>query len=195
LSVFAGANSLPLDESKVREDQRAWPEADGFAAFVARNVEFAHRVAYIRLRQVADAEDVVQEVFLKLMEKNRWQTAENQRAFVATVVWRAAGERLRKQRTEVTDSDLLAAHESPEAGPETQALQTAEHALMHRLIDTLPESLRAPLLLCVVKELTSREIATMLGVPEGTVRRRITEARQLLREKWKQMEVPRGSQR
>jgi RNA polymerase sigma-70 factor, ECF subfamily len=195
LSVFAGANSLPLDESQPLDDRRAWPEAEGFAAFVTRNVRFAHRVAYIRLRQVADAEDVVQEAFLKLMEKNRWQTAENERAFVATVVWRAAGERLRKHRTEVTDSDLLDTHESPEAGPETQALHTAEQALMHRLIDTLPETLRAPLVLSVLEELTSREVAALLGVPEGTVRRRITEARQLLREKWKQMEVPRGPQR
>jgi RNA polymerase sigma-70 factor (ECF subfamily) len=186
---------LPFDEPKPVENRHAWPKADGFAAFVTRNVQFAYRVAYTRLRHVADAEDAVQDAFLRLMAKDRWQTAENERAFVATVVWRVAGERLRRGRIEVADSDLLATEESPEAGPELQAVHAAGHALMHKLIDNLPETLRAPLVLAVLEEMTSREVAAVLGVPEGTVRRRITEARQLLREKWRQMEEPHGPRR
>jgi RNA polymerase sigma-70 factor, ECF subfamily len=192
LSAFAGANSLPFDEPKPVENRTVWPQADGFAAFVTRNVQFAYRVAYTRLRHVADAEDAVQDAFLKLMAKDRWQTAENERAFVATVVWRAAGERLRRGRVEVADSSLLDTEESPQTGPELQVMHAAEHAQMHKLIDTLPETLRAPLVLAVLEEMTSREVAAVLGLPEGTVRRRITEARQLLREKWKQMGEPHG---
>jgi RNA polymerase sigma-70 factor, ECF subfamily len=57
------------------------------------------------------------------------------------------------------------------------------HAIVHRLIDGLPEELRVPLALSALEELNSREIAAMLDVPEGTVRTRLMRARQLLKQK------------
>jgi RNA polymerase sigma-70 factor (ECF subfamily) len=51
------------------------------------------------------------------------------------------------------------------------------------MIDGLPEELRLPLVLSASDELNSREIAAILGVPEGTVRTRLQRARQLLRQK------------
>jgi RNA polymerase sigma-70 factor (ECF subfamily) len=58
-----------------------------------------------------------------------------------------------------------------------------QHALVHSMIDALPEELRLPLVLSASDELTSREIATILGIPEGTVRTRLQRARQALRER------------
>jgi RNA polymerase sigma-70 factor (ECF subfamily) len=54
---------------------------------------------------------------------------------------------------------------------------------VHRLIDALPEELRQALSLSSIQELSSREIAAILGIPEGTVRTRLMRARQLLRQK------------
>ena len=51
------------------------------------------------------------------------------------------------------------------------------------MIDALPEELRVPLVLSASNELNSREIATILGIPEGTVRTRLQPARELLRER------------
>jgi len=56
-------------------------------------------------------------------------------------------------------------------------------ALLDRLIDSLPEELRNPLALSLVEELTSPEIAAILGIPEGSVRQRMWQARQILKEK------------
>jgi RNA polymerase sigma-70 factor (ECF subfamily) len=54
------------------------------------------------------------------------------------------------------------------------------------LIESLPEELRQPLVLSA--EMTSREVAAAMGVPEGTVRRRLMRARELMREKMARLE-------
>jgi RNA polymerase sigma-70 factor (ECF subfamily) len=72
--------------------------------------------------------------------------------------------------------------------PEQTALDADLQHKVHRLIDGLPEELRQPLALSTIQELTSNEIAQVLGIPEGTVRTRISRARQLLREKMAAME-------
>jgi len=51
------------------------------------------------------------------------------------------------------------------------------------MIDALPEHLRQPLALSTVEEMTSREIAEAMGIPEGTVRTRLMRARQILKQR------------
>jgi RNA polymerase sigma-70 factor, ECF subfamily len=50
-------------------------------------------------------------------------------------------------------------------------------------VDALPEQLRQPLVLSGIDELSSPEIAAVMGIPEGTVRTRIMRARQILKQK------------
>ena len=58
-----------------------------------------------------------------------------------------------------------------------------QQAMVHSMIDALPEELRLPLVLSAFDELNSREIGRVLGIPEGTVRTRLQRARQVLRQK------------
>ena len=67
--------------------------------------------------------------------------------------------------------------------PEQSAIAADRHATVHRLIDALPEELRQPLALSTVDEMSSAEIAKILGIAEGTVRTRLMRARQLLKQK------------
>lgn len=67
--------------------------------------------------------------------------------------------------------------------PEATAVSSSGIARIHRLIDTLPEDLRQPLVLSTLDEMTSAQIGAALGIPEGTVRTRIQRARMLLRQK------------
>ena len=65
-------------------------------------------------------------------------------------------------------------------------------ARLHAAIDRLPEKLRQPLALAALGELRLVEVAQILGVPEGTVRRRIHTARQKLRLEFEQTKGGRG---
>lgn len=158
-----------------------------FTALVHRQARFIFRVAYAVLLNAADAEDVVQETFLKLYRNRRWQNMENERAFLARVAWRIAVDR-RPRTAEPASSRLAAANDlsdqaSSQPSPEQTLLAANRHAVVHSMIDALPEELRLPLVLSAFDELNSREIGRVLRVPEGTVRTRLQRARQLLRQK------------
>jgi RNA polymerase sigma-70 factor (ECF subfamily) len=161
-----------------------------FTALVQRQSRFAFRVAYAVLLNSHDAEDAVQETFLKLYRNGGWRDARNERAFLARVAWRVAVDRRSSGSplsagaskcdsvpVEVVDPP------SPHAGPEQTLLAANDHAVIHSMIDALPEELRLPLVLSAFDELNSRAIAGVLNIPEGTVRTRLQRARQLLREK------------
>jgi len=160
--------------------EEATAQEDRFAALVERHSRFVFRVAHALLRNSHDAEDAVQETFLKIYRARAWQAIENERAFLARTAWRVAADKLRKVRHEPLDPEM--AH-SGAASPEQAAVTADWNAAVERLVDALPPELRQPLALSAIDELTSREIAELTGVPEGTVRTRIMRARQILKQK------------
>jgi RNA polymerase sigma-70 factor (ECF subfamily) len=172
-----------MSEEDSRADQAA------FQSFVERNLRFAFRVAWALLRNRSDADDVVQECFLRLYRKRAWQGIQglaeeikDERAYLARVVWRMARDRQRRPVREEggMEMDTITATDH---SPEAAAVSTSGIARIHRLIDALPEELRQPLVFSTLDEMTSAEIAIALGIPEGTVRTRIQRARILLKQK------------
>lgn len=156
------------------------PGERAFEGLVERQARFIFQVAYAVLRNADDSEDVVQETFLKLHRTGRWAGIENERSFLARVAWRIAVDRRpRAGRNEAHDPEMP----SRDASPEQLAIAAERHAAVHKLVDSLPEELRHPLALSTVEELNSREIAEILGIPEGTVRTRAMRARQILKQK------------
>lgn len=151
-----------------------------FAALVERQSRYVFRVAYVLLRNAHDAEDAVQETFLKVYRAGVWDSIENERAFLARVAWRAAADRLRQRRHEPLDAEQT---EDTARSPEAAALTADWTAAVQRLMDALPAEMRQPLALSAVDEMTSREIAETMGIAEGTVRTRILRARQILKQK------------
>ena len=150
---------------------------DHFAQLVERQSRFVFRVAYSVLRRVEDAEDVVQETFLKLYRNGQWKGVEDERAFLARAAWRVAVDRLPKRRAEAVQE--VASSEDLERA----VVEKDWNAAVHRLMDALPEELRQPLALSALEEMTSQQIAAVMGIPEGTVRSRMSRARGLLKEK------------
>jgi RNA polymerase sigma-70 factor, ECF subfamily len=150
-----------------------------FEALMKRQSRFVFRVAYAILRNTHDAEDAAQETFLKLYRNRTWQGIDDERAFLARTAWRVAVDRLPKNQPEQHESEPL----SSAPTPEQEAIVADWHATIHRLVDALPEELRQPLALSTIDELNSREIAAILGLPEGTVRTRLMRARQMLKQK------------
>jgi RNA polymerase sigma-70 factor (ECF subfamily) len=177
-------------EALEREPAPTDEELDGrFAEMAERQARFMFRVAHGLLRNVPDAEDAVQEALLKLYRGDGWRAMEDERAFLARTVWRV-GLDLMARRPRLTGSL------EDEAGREFRAAgETAEQTLVghgqrelvRRLIEGLPEELRQPLVLSAVEEMTSREVAAAMGIPEGTVRTRVMRARTELRRRFEGM--------
>jgi RNA polymerase sigma-70 factor (ECF subfamily) len=158
-----------------------------FARVAEEHARFLYRVAYSLLRHAQDAEDAVQDALLKLYRGESWRGMQDERAFLARVVWRAALDR-RAARPEISD-DEAADLRVPDARPTPEFAAAAgdEQALLQQLIEALPEELKQPLLLSAMEEMTSREIGEVMGLPEGTVRTRLMRARSELRAKFEQL--------
>lgn len=172
-----------------------------FAGLVERQWRFACRVAWAVLRHPEDAEDAAQEAFLKIWRGYARRDLRNERGYVARVVWRTAVEKGSSRHSRLRHTDRRG--ESGDAGmedfpdtrrsPEELVAAANWEAAVHRLIDSLPEELRQPLVLSV--EMSSREIAEAMGIAEGTVRTRLMRARQMLREKIAVLEERRYARR
>ena len=150
-----------------------------FASLVERQSRFVFRVVWAVLRNVHDAEDVVQETFLKLYRSGAWEQMEDERAFLARAAWRMAVSRVKAVRPQQLPADTRAALKTPEQ----IAIAADWNTVVQKLIDALPEDLRQPLALSAIDELTSVQIALVMGISEGTVRTRIMRARQILKAK------------
>jgi RNA polymerase sigma-70 factor (ECF subfamily) len=187
-------SAFPLTQSKgegvpVRaEDQSSQQEASRRAAIqqmVEQHSRFVYRVAYAVVRNPADAEDVVQETFLQLLRVSPGRVLdgaiEDERSYLARVAWRLAVRRTQRPPPDERSGEILLEQLFPGRNPEQAALDSDLERWMHRRIDELPPKLRQPLALAALGELTSPQIAGILGIPEGTVRRRIHTARQMLK--------------
>jgi RNA polymerase sigma-70 factor, ECF subfamily len=159
---------------------------DEFEATVREQARLVYRVAYSVLRNHHDSEDVAQETFLRfLRQRKRWAEIRDRRAWLAAVAWRLALDR-KRMPAEVTlegAAEVVSRLRADGAGADEIAANRQMVALVERLVGSLPRDLREALILSSTEELTSAEIAQVLGIPEGSVRNRLLRGREILRQK------------
>jgi RNA polymerase sigma-70 factor (ECF subfamily) len=128
----------------------------------------------------ADAEDAVQEVFLRLARSPQTLArARGPRAYLLAMAHHAAVDLCRKRREEVIEADLLLVVQGPVADP--GRLADAQRA--SRLVRELPPKQRAVVFLKHFAELTFRDIGRVTGVPTFTASSRYRSAMRRLRER------------
>jgi RNA polymerase sigma-70 factor (ECF subfamily) len=179
-TAFAG-NRANLAVS--REDTGTLTDSAGqlenLEATIRRHARLLFKVAYGVLRNSHDAEDVVQETFLRA-HRSGFGEVRDVPSWLATIAFRLALDRKRKpEELELAEVEVPAKH--PDA--EHTAIHRQEVERLRTLIASLPDNLRFPLVLSAIEELNSRQIGEMLGIPESSVRGRIMRARQLLKDK------------
>ena len=161
------------------------PSEDLLETAVREHARLVYRIAYSVLRNATEAEDAVQEVFLRVLRhRKKLAGVEDRKAWLAQIAWRVAVE-ARRQGMRLAgnggspEGDEL---QSTDSGAELTLLGKERGELLHAMILGLPDSLRDPLVLSALEELSPREIGTMLGLSEAAVRSRAFRARQILRE-------------
>jgi RNA polymerase sigma-70 factor (ECF subfamily) len=151
--------------------------------FETRLVEcstLAFRIAYSVLRHREDAEDAAQEAFTRAYRSfSQLRDRERFRAWIVKATWRVAITKYQqKRRRRGRELEVEVETASPDSA------DAAERAgRLWRAIDTLPEKLRMTVILAGIEGHNMREVAALLGVPEGTVKRRLFDARQMLKER------------
>jgi RNA polymerase sigma-70 factor, ECF subfamily len=130
-------------------------------------------------RNAADAEDLVQETYLRAFRAFESYTPDtNVRAWLFTILYRVRADRLRKAGRSPRTVELL--DEGPAVPPPQDGLARGQEDI-RRALDGLPEVFRTALVLRDIQDFSYDEIAHIVGVPIGTVMSRIHRGRALMR--------------
>ena len=129
----------------------------------------AFRVAYSVLRHREDAEDVAQEAFVRahrgfrqLRDRTRF------RAWLVRTTWRLALDRRRGDRRR-TSRELVPLPSTPVPSGEDEVIAAERAGRLWQAIDELPDKLRVVVVLAAMEGHDVREVAELLGLPDGTV--------------------------
>jgi RNA polymerase sigma-70 factor (ECF subfamily) len=163
------------------------------AALVREYSAVMYRVAFSILRNAAEAEDAVQDAFLRVVQRpERLDEVRNARTWLIRIVWNLALDRKRRVSPEPID-EAVAAGMAAKGLPADEGI-AAERRLVevYGAIDRLPKKEREALLLSVIEELSTAEIAAVVGRSESSVRALLFRARGHLRERLERQDRRRG---
>lgn len=154
----------------------------GLVELFEANVDAAFNVAYRLVWNRADAQDVVQEAFIKAVRGlDQLRDPDKARSWLLRITYREALMVLRARRDVPTDPVVLRARAGLLAGPEDQVLQRELADVIHAAIDHLPETLRTAFVLRDVEELPMADVAEVLDLGLSATKMRVARAREQLR--------------
>jgi RNA polymerase sigma-70 factor, ECF subfamily len=187
-SLPASATDAELVERAAKGDELA------FERIMRKNNRLLFRTARSILKTDAEAEDALQEAYLRAWGALATFRADSKLStwLVRIVINEALG-RLRRRSAQVIPLESVMESidrptqesmegDDPDREPDRLAMRSQVRALMEARIDLLPEAFRTVFMLRAVEEMSVEEVAAALEIPEATVRTRFFRARSLLRE-------------
>jgi RNA polymerase sigma-70 factor, ECF subfamily len=160
------------------------PEQDLNAIFYQYSA-LLNRVARSVTRDASEAEDVVQETFLRAVRHhNKLPELRDTRTWLIRITWNLALDRRRRARTRRRSDNFEEVSRSLTTGglsADAALIGAQRHAGILGLIDTLPDREREVFLLAAVNELSTVEIAVVLKTTDSTIRSRLYRARTALK--------------
>jgi RNA polymerase sigma-70 factor, ECF subfamily len=191
-SVLPAPDLAPLADAELAA-RAAAGDARAFEAIMRRHNRMLFRTARSILKSDVDAEDALQESYLRA-----WRAIDGFRAeaklstWLSRIVINESLGRLRRQGAQVipldgsADADAVNLEDTMEDDPALQpdrlALRAEIRALIETRIDRLPDAFRTVFILRAVEECSVEDVAAALNLPEATVRTKFFRARGLLRE-------------
>jgi RNA polymerase sigma factor (sigma-70 family) len=161
------------------------------------HLDDVYTLARYFMRNTDDAEDAVQECFLRALRHFDSYRGPAMKPWLLTILRNVCNaEFTRRGRGEVpTDyanelvSEEMPMWQEPQASPEKMMLQQQDSGTIRRLVEELPEPFREAIVLREMNDLSYKEIAEVAGVPVGTVMSRLARARAMLRSAWNAAEM------
>jgi RNA polymerase sigma-70 factor (ECF subfamily) len=150
-----------------------------------------YTLARYLLRDASDAEDAVQECYLRALKHFDSYRGPAMKPWLFAILRNVCNaEYARRAHSHVAIEDTPGATEQTPmwqetgASPETEVLRSRDAGAIRKLIDALAEPFKETFVLREINNLSYREIAEAVGAPVGTVMSRLARARAMLRAAW-----------
>jgi RNA polymerase sigma-70 factor (ECF subfamily) len=184
--TMAGNGSDPHQDKARRFRDAALPYLDD-----------VYTLARYLLRDTADAEDAVQECYLRALRHFDTFRGPAIKPWLFAILRNVCrGEFARKSsglnyidqyvggETDKDEDAVRPLWQEPQVSPETETLHQRDAQTIRRLVAELPEQFREAIVLREINDLPYRDIADVIGIPVGTVMSRLARARSMLRKAW-----------
>lgn len=158
--IVVTGSELPMEEPEIAEV----PVAEVFDTFFRRDFPPVARMAFLILGRTGEAEEVTQEAFVSVLQ--RWNSVENPSGFVRTAVVNKCRDLTRRR---VVRDRIARSLRPPEHG-------AADPEYLVDVLQAIPVQLRTVIVMRYYLGHTVPEIASLLAVPEGTVKSRLHRA-------------------
>jgi len=170
-----------------------------FERTIMPHMDAAYNLARWLTRNDSDAQDVVQDAYLRAFKYFDSFQGENPSAWLLAIVRNAGFTWMRRNRpseelvsSEPVDEEEVGNAEPLIGGgsrqlatdPETLLIEARDRAQVNKLVADLPAEFREMIVLREIQDLSYREIADIIGIPIGTVMSRLSRARKLLHDSW-----------
>ena len=180
---------------KEREDTIAMPlparksGKESVKEDAASYIDQLYRVAYHLTKKEADADDLVQETYLRAISNSEsFEPGTNLKAWLTRILYNLFVNRYHHEKRTVsleqsmadTGTSWLNNIESSKPGPEAEFLQTELKDKLKEALDELSEESATPIVLVDIGGFSYAEVAEIISCPIGTVRSRLFRARAVL---------------
>jgi RNA polymerase sigma-70 factor (ECF subfamily) len=157
----------------------------GFEEVAIPHLDAAYNLARWFTRNEKDAEDVVQEAYLRALRHFGGFHGGDARPWLLAIVRNTYYTWFRQNRVaerEANFEDEIYMQTSDDLDPEMQLIREADNEMLRQALRTLPEEFREVIVLREFEELSYKEIAEVVKIPVGTVMSRLARARSRLRQ-------------
>jgi len=163
-------------------------DSEAFATLVERYDRAVYHLSYRTLHDVEEARDATQEAFFKAFRSLRtFKPGSKFSTWIFAIAYHACCDRLNRRKRYAGDE--LPDRADPAPGPEHQVIALDEASRLRAAIEALPEKYRTVVTLFHLQGRQYDEIATVLGLPMGTVKTHLFRAKEQLRRLLGGMEV------
>jgi RNA polymerase sigma-70 factor, ECF subfamily len=174
-------------------------KARRFEQTIMPHLDAAYNLARWITRNDSDAQDVVQDAYLRAFKYFDSFEGQNPSAWLLAIVRNTSFTWMRRNRpseevvaSEPVDDEGASSSEPLLGGgsralatdPETLLIEGRDRAEVNALVAKLPAEFREVIVLREIEDLSYREIADIVGIPIGTVMSRLSRARKLLHDGW-----------
>ena len=151
-----------------------------------------YALARYLMRNSADAEDAVQECYLRALRHFDSYRGPAMKPWLLAILKNVCYAEFARRGRQETAVDLTEAEpaaedpiwQEPQSTPEAIVLRRHDDATVRRLVEALPRPFREVIVLREINDLSYQQIAEVAGVPVGTVMSRLARARAMLRTAW-----------
>ncbi|UCF78037.1 MAG: sigma-70 family RNA polymerase sigma factor [Candidatus Eiseniibacteriota bacterium] len=176
-----------MAEDRILIEESLSGDQEAFRSLVNRYGGLVVHIVHRMIRNAADAEDVYQDVFLKVYQAlPRFRLESKMSTWIATITYNTCVNHLRKKKevllgdlTEENEEGMRLRTDCPSPVERAERVDIAER--LETEIGKMPPQFRTVLTLFHLEDMTYREIAQVMNLPEGTVKSHLFRARKLLR--------------